>query len=500
MFKRLLNINRGVLVKYTVALLFAVISGYLIASKGLSIAGALVAFPVIIVFFAMFFRYPKIGIYATLALCFILPILGRYVPTGVPYGLGIDFLLVLTFLVLIFKHWKNFDLSLAHNEVMVLMGLWMIYVILQIANPQAYSFLAWFYSMRGIALYQILIMGLAFAIFNSKKDWYGLLHVWFAFSILGILWAMKQKFIGISAAEQRWLDAGNDITHVLFGQLRIFSYYYDAGVFGAAMGQVCVMSFIFLLGPYSKARKVFYLLVGFFSFFALMLSGTRGALAVPGVGGIMYLIMTRNIKILTWGGGFLLACFIFLKYTTIGNANYDINRLRTALDPNDASLNTRLRNRARLTEYLRDKPFGGGLGTTGSWGQRFSPGTWLASFEPDGLYTRIRAETGLIGRMFYVWMWIYILVKGILFIPKYKTKEQVNIAMAILAGYAGLLVGNYSNPIMTQFPISLTTFLAITFVYSMRYWNEDGEVELSAKPTPKMAKKPKVLRGAPTQF
>lgn len=196
-----IKIKKGVLLKYTLALIFALVSGYLIASKGLPIAGALVAFPVVIVFFALFFRFPKTGVYAVLVLCFILPILGRYVPTGIPYGLGIDLLLVLTLLILVFKNWKDFDLSLAHNEVMLLMLLWMIYIVLQVANPLAYSFLAWFYSMRGIALYQLLVMGLAFAIFNSKKDWYKLLNIWLAFSVLGILWAMKQKFIGISAAE-----------------------------------------------------------------------------------------------------------------------------------------------------------------------------------------------------------------------------------------------------------------------------------------------------------
>jgi hypothetical protein len=486
MFK---NIERAKVLKYLISTILAVIAGVLIARKGVSVAGALMGIPILIGFMIVFFKFPKFGVYFVLMMSFVLPILGRYVPIGFPFGLLIDLMLVVSYLVIALRNWKKTDFSLAVNEVMLLMSLWMGYCILQIGNPQAYSFAAWFYSMRGIALYQLLLIGLCFIVFNSKKDWYKFLNIWLAMSVLGIIWAAKQKFIGVDSFEQRWLDEGAAVTHVLFGQLRIFSYYFDAGTFGAAMGQICIMSAIFFLGPYSLRRRIFYIVLALTSFFALALSGTRGAIAVPGIGGILYLIMTRNFKVLTIGGGVLIAAFIFLKFTTIGNANYDINRLRTALDPNDPSLNTRLRNRARLTEYLRDKPFGGGLGTVGSWGQRFSPGTWLANFEPDGLYTRIRAETGLIGRVFYVGMWIYILARGIGFMWTFEDEERRNIAMAILAGYAGILVANYGNAVLTQFPISITTFISITFIYNMRNWDHKGEYKLEGKPTPYLGKK-----------
>lgn len=476
--------------KYGISLLLAALVGYFIGMKGISVAGGVMAIPILIGFLIFFFKNLKLGVYFVLVMSFILPILGRYVPAGIPFGLTIDIMLVLSYLVIVFKHWKKVDFSLASNEVVLLMALWMGYIVLQIGNPNAYSFAAWFYSMRGVALYQFLLIPLCFIVFNTKKDWYNFLNFWLGMSVLGIVWAAKQKFLGVDSFEQRWLDEGASVTHVLFGQLRIFSYYFDAGTFGAAMGQISIMSAILVLGPYSLGRRLFYVALTLAAFFALVLSGTRGAVAVPGIGGILYLIMTRNFRVLAIGGGILLAGFIFLKFTTIGNSNYDINRLRTALDPNDASLNTRLRNRARLTEYLRDKPFGGGLGTVGSWGQRFSPGTWLANFEPDGLYTRIRAETGLVGRIFYVGMWIFILARGIGFMWSFDDEERRNIAMAVLAGYAGILVANYGNAVLTQFPISITTFIGITFVYNMRYWDYKGDFKFEDKPTPIMGRKP----------
>jgi hypothetical protein len=474
------------LIKYGISVLLAAACGYLIAQKGISIAVALLALPFIIGFFIVFIRYPKTGIYSALILSFILPILSRYLPVELPFGLGVDALLVLTLLILIFKNWKYLNLSLAHNKVMLFMIAWMAYILLQIANPNAYSIMAWFYSMRGIALYQLFFIGLGLIMFNSKKDFYNFLNVWMGLTVLGILWAIKQKYLGVSAAEQAWLDAGEYKTHVLFGKLRVFSYYFDAGTFGAAMGHSCMVAAVLFTGPYSKRRKAFYLFISLFSFFALMLSGTRGALAVPALGGICYIVMIKNTRILIGGLVVLLAGFVFLKFTTIGAGNYNLDRLRTALDPEDASLQVRLINRDRLTDYLHDKPFGGGLGTVGSWGQRFSPGTWLAEFEPDGLYTRIRAETGLIGRNFYVGIWLFILLDGILWVWRTPPSEKRTLAMAMLAGYAGILLANYGNQVMTQFPIAPTVYLGISFLYSMRKWNEDGEVELEGKETPVM--------------
>ena len=455
---------------------FAAFTAFLIAKKGIAIAAALMALPVVVAFFAFFFRYPKLGIFTSLVISFVLPMLNRWsdyygIPLP-PLGLGVDILLLLTFVVVILKYWRKTDFSALSNDVMLLLTIWMAYIVIQIANPQAYSFAAWFYSMRGIALYQWLIIGLGFWMFNSKKDFYNWLHLFLGFSALAIVWAIKQKFIGVSPAEQKWLDDGEHVTHLLFGKLRIFSYYFDAGTFGAAMGHVCIVSAILFLGPYSKARKVFYFLMALFGFYAMMLSGTRGALAVPGLGGVAFLIMSKNVRLLVAGGLIMVGAFVFLKYTTILQSNYEVNRLRTALDSDDPSLNTRKRNRARLTEYLRNKPIGGGVGTTGSWGKRFSPGTWLADFEPDGLYTRIRAETGLIGRQFYVWMWVYILLKAIWKIWKMPSgTEEHNVSMALMAGYAGILLANYGNAVMTQHPISLVTFLSISTVYTIHRWN-----------------------------
>ncbi len=471
-------------VKIIIALLLCVGVGALAAYKGMAVIAIALSFPFVILYFIFFFKNPKLGVYTALVMGFILPILGRYSSIPFPWGLLVDILLVLTYIVLFLKHWKYLDFKLASNDVVLLLSLWMGYIVLQIANPEARSVAAWFYTMRGAGLYQFLIIPLGFILFNSRKDWYNFFNLWLAFTILAIVWAIKQSIFGVSEAEQQWLDAGASTTHVLFGKLRVFSYYFDAGTFGASMGQMSIICFILFLGPFSLKRKILYFLVGIFSFYALMLSGTRGALAVPAIGGMLYLIMIRNIKFIALGLIVMAFSFSFLRFTTILHSNDQVRRLRTALNPEDASLHTRLVNRERLTEYLKGRPFGGGLGSSGAWGAKFSPNTWLANFPPDGLYTRMRAETGWIGRTFYVCMWLYILARGVAVMWKLKSKEDQTIAMAFLAGYAGILMANYGNEVMTQFPVSLMTFLGIPIILSMKYWNDEGEVELPSSTTP----------------
>jgi len=467
--------------KYFLVLLGAVLGGVLIALNGITMAGMLIGLPIGIGIFYWFFKQPNLGIYLSLFQGFLLSFLGRYLPITLPLGLFVDFYLVITILVLFLKYWRSINFSLARNEMTWVMTIWMGYVFLELFNPIAASREAWFYAMRGIALYQLLIVIICFLVFNSKKQMYTFFNIWFVFSVLSVLWGLRQKYVGVDPFEQAWLDAGAGERHILFGKLRVFGFYGDAATYGAAMGHACISFLILFLGPFSRKWKVFYLLVGLGSFYALMISGTRGALAVPAIGGLAFLLMSKNIKLLSAGLILFALTFSFLKFTTIGQGNYDIARLRSALDPEDASFQARLNNRRALDNYLRGKPLGGGVGAAGNWGARFSPNTWLGQFPTDGLFTRMKAETGVIGMYLYIFMWLIILARGIYFVWKFEDDERKYLAMAVLAGFAGLLAASYTNGLLTQFPNSLVTYVGLAFVYSMRYWDRDGQVVLPEK-------------------
>jgi hypothetical protein len=464
---------------YLAALLGAILMGLIIGAMGFAGAGILIMLPVVIGFSYAFFRFPQLGLYATLILSFLLASLDRYLGPLVPYGLGTDIFLVLSFLVLFFKHFRELDLSASYNDVVLLMALWMGLVVLEIANPYAQSIAAWFYAMRGIALYQLLIFGLIFTVMNHRRHMNRFLNIWLGFSLLGALWGIRQDMIGVDPFEQAWLDKGAAETHLLWGnKLRVFSYYFDAGTFGAAMGHIATVTAILFLGPVSFRKRLLYLIITLLCLYGLIISGTRGALAVPGAGGLIFILLSKNKRLIITGATVAFLAFSFLKFTTIGQSNYDIARLRSALNADDPSLQVRVVNRQKLSRYLSNKPFGTGIGTAGYWGQRFTPYTWMANFATDGLYTRIRAETGRIGQLFYLFIWLYILVRMGIIALKLRDPGLRYTAVAFTSGYAGILLANYGNSVMTQFPNSFTTLFSVAFVFMMTRWDEHGAPQI----------------------
>ncbi len=260
-------------------------------------------------------------------------------------------------------------------------------------NPLALSRTAWFYAMRGIALYMLLTIPLTLLIFNKVKYLYIFLYMWAFWTVLVTLKGVMQMTFGPDFAEQRWLDQGGAVTHIIFGELRIFSFLSDAGQFGAAQGVAFVVGTILALRVKGFWNKVIFWSMALTGFYGMMISGTRGAIIVPGAGFLLYLIYTKNFRAIIVGLLLMAAAFSFFRYTYIGQGISQIRRMRTAFRPADnASLQVRLQTKAILREYMKDKPFGGGVGAAGNWGKRFSPQGFLANIATDSWYVQIWAR------------------------------------------------------------------------------------------------------------
>jgi hypothetical protein len=252
---------------------------------------------------------------------------------------------------------------------------------------------------------------------------------------------------------------------VLFGVLRIFSFFSDAGQFGAGIAQSGVIATVISLGPFSWKTRIIAAICGLLFFFLMILSGTRGALIVPVAGMMSYLFASRNFKLLIAGMLMMGAIFVFLKYTTIGQQFYQVQRMRTALDPNDASLRVRLTNRVIINDYLKDKPFGGGIGTSGSWGQRFTPGTLLAETPNDGWYVRIKAETGVMGLYLHVGILLFIGGVGLYKTMQVKDNKLRQKLLALFAGYVGIAASSYGNPLLGQIPTGIILYMSWAYLF-----------------------------------
>lgn len=447
-----------------------------ISGGGIPIAGLLVGFPIAVTYAGLCIAKPKMGLILYLHCSFFVIGLSRFLPPTIPYGLMIDAILGISVLGTIFKA-KRSDLKRLNTPLMWFVIIWFGYNTIELINPEARSKEAWFYAVRGVSLYWLQVTALLLIWMNEKKEMERFIRIWLGWSLVAAFWGFKQQYIGLTAGENRWLDEGGRITHVLMGKLRSFSFYSDAGQFGAAMAHAALFSLIMIPASKTLMRKAIYIVLFFIYFWGFAVAGSRGPLIILGGGFFMYLFMVKNFKILSLGLIFGATAFIILKYTFIGQGNYQIQRIRSALDPNDASLLVRLENQKKLTVYMASRPIGGGIGAGGDWGRRFSPGSYLAETEMDSWYVKIWVETGIIGLLMHIaeiLMILYLGFKKVFFLRDPVLRAQCT---GLICGFFGVALASYGNQIFGQMPTGTILYFSMAFFYMCDKWDIPEEEE-----------------------
>jgi len=462
------NKNHVTLIAVVTTILVALILGaiYFFSKDNLLAGMAILILPIPILLFYNLFKYPRFGFIAVLYCNYFAIGLSRYIPA--PIGLTVDAMLLLTLIALLFSQFNNkVEWRKAAKNYTYIALIWFIMTFLQLFNPEAVSREAWFYAMRGQALYIVLAIPLVYLIFNRPKDLDTLINLCAWFTIFAVLKGLMQKYVGVDRWEQQWLNIpGNRTTHILFGQLRIFSFFSDAGTYGGSMGYFGVLFTILGINEVKTRKKIFYFIIALASLYAMMISGTRSAIAVPLTGFVMYTILSKKFKTMITVGSIVFLIFFILKYTTIGQGNYDIRRMRSAFSEDNASLNVRMGNRKLFADYLKTRPFGGGVGSSGNWGSRFSPGTFLAETATDGWYIQIWAEQGII-----------VLKSSYLIFFRLKKPENIYKAIGFTSGMYGLMVSSYTASSLGQMPNTIIVFVSMTLISLMEKWEKKEEAK-----------------------
>ncbi len=455
--------------------LLALMIGWLIARSGLLAAVALIGLPVVVaVAVAIFFR-PRLGFWGFIVYCFIMPGLGRHIPGQL--GLAYDGLLVLIWLSVIFWRTDRFRWRHTNNDLVWFSVVWFALSVLELGNPARPDPQGWIQELRGVALYWILITPLVFFLLNKKQDLDTFLNIIILFSFLAAIYGGKQLILGVDGAEQAWLDSGPKRTHIVAGKLRVFSFYAEAAQFGASQGQLAIMCVILAIGPYGRKKKWWYCLSALVILYGMLISGTRGAMGALMGGGLVFLILSKQLRVMI--GGFAVgALFVgFLKFTTIANSNAQIHRLRSSTNSDDASLQVRFTNQKTLAEYLKTRPFGTGVGTTGTWGVTFNRHIPIATIQPDSLFVKIWVMYGVVGLVFWLSVMLFILGKSIGIV--WRTRDPVlrNQLTALTAGSFGALVCSYGNEVMNQMPTSMIVYVSWALIWLSPRWDTPPKKE-----------------------
>lgn len=444
-----------------IGVIAAILVGWLTSVVGFGVPVFLIALSLIIPFLFLVFNQPKAGIVAFIIYGFLLFAMIRGVG-NLPFSYAFEPLLIITWLGAMFHNTKHYNWSYGWNDLTILGIFWFILTVAELFNPIGGSLPSWISDAR-YPLMWLLLIPLCQVILNTQKDLNLFFKLIIGMSVLAALYGIKQLKIGLTPAEEAFLITSP--THVIFGKLRVFSFYSDAGQFGASMGHLCVITFILALGPFKKWKKIVLCALAVLFLYCMFISGTRGSLLTLFVGLGVLMVINKNLKIIVLSLAVAFFGFAFLKYTFIGHNIYEIRRMRSALNPNDASLNVRLVNQQKIASFINRYPFGAGVGAIGFAANSSTKKTYLTTIPTDSYWVKIWASYGIIGLVIWFSMMMYILGKCCGIVWNTHDKGLKYKLTALTAGAAGILFCSYGNEVINNMPSSMIVYISWAFVF-----------------------------------
>ena len=143
--------------------------------------------------------------------------------------------------------------------------------------------------------------------------------------------------------------------------------------------------------------------------------------------------------------------------------------MRSAFDKNDASANVRDINKDAMKKYLRDAPWGIGIGMGGNVPANNKYGK-LSMIPPDSEYVAIWIRTGPIGITVFLFC-MFIMWAGACRIVLFKlhSKALIGIGGGLCGAFVSIQLGAYANQVLYQYPNGLTFFGGLAIVYVLPY-------------------------------
>ncbi len=442
-----------------------------IIANSIMMAAAVIAMPLFLFLLISGMQYPMVSYISYCAITFYYAAIYRYANIEGLSGILDTFLAICLFSIGINLaggnnsryHWKNLFNILVIGELC-----WIVFRLLELFAPytQVDSIMA--HRSFFIALpISYLLSGVLLDSHKKLKISLILIGVYVITAALKLLW---QKIYGWDQAEIRFLMQGAWHTHLLRDGIRYFSFFSDAGNFGASMG-VFFTTFAIISTALKKGLfKYFCITITALAGLGMIMSGTRGAMVIPFAGIVLYTLLAKNTRIFFSVSAFGILAFCFFYFTNIGNSNGFIRRARTAFRPNeDASFNVRLENQKRIAYYLKDKPFGVGIG-----GHLIDTERILVLDEEyiptDSHFVDMWVETGIVGLCLYITILVSILLRCcyILFF-KIRHSQLRKILIGLLAGIFGLWLNGYVGRATGFTPGTLLIPIFLSFVLNGPY-------------------------------
>lgn len=456
-----LNNPLGYCIMIACAIGLAYIMSILPIKFSVLVIAALVGIPLIIYSFINL----HFGIIVMLCIAFFLGLAAKH--TNSPIGTSMDGMLLIMLFGLLVRLVKERDFKFIKSPITVFILAWIYYNIVQVINPWAESRLAWVYTVRSVALLLCLYFIACYA-FNNLKRILTIIKLIVLLTFLATAYSLKQEFLGFNNAEIAWLYADPERFQLIYqwGRLRVFSFFSDPTTFGILMGYMGIFCFILAAGPYKIWQKIALALAGLCMMMGMAYAGSRTPFVLVPLGVIFYILLNFKKNILIGAGIIMIiGTGVVMKSTS----NPVLWRIQSAFKATeDASVHVRLSNQKRIQPFIQTHPVGAGLGSTGAWGKRFTPDSWLASFAHDSLYVRLAVETGWIGMLIYMGLLFTAMRVGIYYYFRCRDPLIKNLYLAITTNILLLSIACYPQEAITLPPTSIIFYLMLGMLVRLK--------------------------------
>lgn len=453
---------------------------YEFVTAGFSAFAIICLIPAIVLIVLATFHYRMVAFWALIIINFFIMWRGKgdlHIPASLP-----NELLEIILLTLAIIDVKEAKFERCANIMLYSLMIWCGFCTLEVLNDTCgigLDIASWYATARSIA-YQIMYAFLVFSIYISNpKTLNKYLLVWGGLALFAVFWVWKQKYIGFTATESAWINGSGRRTHILQGGtlIRYMSFYNDAACYGIGIASTAVAFIIFGITSRIIKYKFFFLIVGFACIWGIFPSGTRTGIVCFMAGILAYVFLSKSFKIAIPVSIVFTLFVCVLAFTTIGNGNQQIRRMRSAFDKNDASANVRSMNQEAMKKYLAEAPWGIGMAV----GYKNVPAnnkyTFMATVAPDSEYVFIWIHTGIIGITIFL-ICTAIMIIGACWIVLFRIKSPS--LRGIGAGFCCAMIsqqlGGYGNQILLQFPNCLIFYGGLTIVYVLP-WIENEWIE-----------------------
>ena len=462
--------NRG---KVLLLFLLFFLALYEFKSAGFTNFAIICLSPIAIIFIYVVFKWRMAAFWMLIVVNYLIPF--KNISWHMPASLLDEAIELVLIGVAIIDSRKVPHFDRALNTMLAAIFIWFGFCFIEIFNDTCglgMNFTAWFTGVRLLALHLLWII-LVFSLYvDSPKVLMTYLKLWACLSLFSAFWTWKMKTIGLTSSEISFLYGAGQRTHLLNAGtlIRYWSTFTDAANYGCHAAGAAVSFLIIGIMTKIKRDKVFFLLVFAAVTWGMFQSGTRTAIFCMIGGFAVFLVLSRSIKIMV-PSAILGAIFLFiLMFTNIGSGNQQIRRMRSAFNKDDASANVREINKAAIAKYMKDAPWGIGIGMYSDNIPANNKFRLLSEIPPDSEYVFIWVRTGPIGVSVFAFCMVLMLV-GACYVVMFRLKNRslIGIGAGFCAAFAAIQLGGYANQVIYQYPNGVSFFGGLAIVYLLPY-------------------------------